>query len=85
MLRSKCDRSLTAVRNCIRLYCYANDSCCINYVQIRRLYVSWQEHQILQYGRSSIVSYCDRSTKQLVCICLVVYCFKVLVIIIVVV
>ena len=28
-------------------------------------------------GRSSIVSYCNRSTKQLFCICLVVYCFKV--------
>ena len=32
-------------------------------------------------GRSFIVSYCDRSTKQLFCICLVVYCFKVLVVI----
>ena len=35
-----------------------------------------------QQRRSSIVSFCDRSTKQLFCICLVVYCFKVLVIII---
>ena len=35
-----------------------------------------------QQGHSSIVSHCDRSTKQLFCICLVVYLFKVLVIII---
>ena len=28
-----------------------------------------------------IVSFCDRSTMQLFCICLVVYCFKVLVVI----
>ena len=34
---------------------------------------------------SSIVSYCDRSTKQFLCICLVVYCFKLFVIVIVIV
>ena len=39
----------------------------------------------MQWQRSSIVCYCDRSTKQLFCICLVVYCFKVLVIIVVIV
>ena len=39
----------------------------------------------LLQGRSSIVSYCDRSRKQLFCICSVVCCFKVLVIIAVIV
>ena len=38
----------------------------------------------IQWGHSSIVSYCDRSTKQLFCICLVVCCFKVLVFIVVI-
>ena len=38
-----------------------------------------------QQGRSSIVSYCDRSTKQLFRICLVMYCLKMLVIIFVIV
>ena len=31
---------------------------------------------IFQKGRSSIVSYCDHSTKHLFCICLVVYCLR---------
>ena len=37
-----------------------------------------------QLTKETALSHCDRSTKQLFCICLVVYCFKVLVVIVVI-
>ena len=43
------------------------------------------QRRSIQYGCSSIVSHCDRSTKELFCVCLFLYCFKVLVIIVVIV